>query len=75
MVSANVGNTLPLVGVVVAGPQVAAALLLFSQIFKKPLQDMGRTYYSVTGSYDEPTVESSDVVAFGASGQLANCVD
>ena len=75
VVSANVGNTLPLVGVVVAGPQVAAALLLFSQIFKKPLQDMGRTYYSVAGSYDEPTVESSDVVAFGASGQLADCVD
>ena len=75
VVSANVGNTLPLVGVVVAGPQVAAALLLFSQIFKKPLQDMGRVYYRVSGSYDEPTVESSDVAAFGASGQLANCVD
>jgi len=75
VVSAKVGNTLPLVGVVVAGPQVAAALLLFSQIFKKPLQDMGRIYYRVSGSYDEPTVKSSDVAAFGASGQLANCVD
>jgi uncharacterized protein (TIGR02099 family) len=75
VVTTNLGNTLPLVGVVVAGPQVAAALLLFSQIFKKPLQDMSRVYYSVSGSYDEPTVESSDVVAFGASGQLANCVD
>jgi len=75
VVTTNLGNTLPLVGVVVAGPQVAAALLLFSQIFKKPLQDMSRIYYSVSGSYDEPTVESSDAAAFGASGQLANCVD
>ena len=75
VVSANFGNTLPLVGVVVAGPQVAAALLLFSQIFKKPLQDMGRIYYSVSGSFDTPAVESSDVVAFGASGQMADCID
>ena len=41
VVSANVGNTLPLVGAVIAGPQVAAALFVFSQIFKKPLQEMG----------------------------------
>ena len=74
VVSAKVGNTLPLVGVVVAGPQVAAALLLFTQIFKKPLQDMGRIYYSVSGSFDEPNVETSDAAAFGASGQLANCI-
>lgn len=75
VVSTNVGNTLPLVGAVVAGPQVAAALLLFSQIFKKPLQDIGQIYYSVSGSFDEPAVESSDAAAFGASGLMADCVD
>ncbi len=75
VVSANVGNTLPVVAAVVAGPQVAAALLLFSQIFKDPLQDIGQVYYSVTGSWDEPTVESSGAEGFAASGQLAGCID
>ncbi len=75
VVSANVGSTLPVVAAVVAGPQVAAALLLFSQIFKEPLQDIGQVYYSVTGSWDEPTVESSSAEGFATSGQLARCID
>jgi len=29
----------------------------------------------VSGSFDTPAVESSDVVAFGASGQMADCID
>lgn len=74
VVSANVGNTLPVVGAVIAGPQVAAALLLFSQIFKKPLQDIGQIYYSLSGSFDEPTVESSSAEAFAANAQLAECI-
>ena len=53
LVSANVGNTLPVAGYVIAGPQVAAALLIFSQIFKKPLQEVGQVYYSIDGSWDE----------------------
>ena len=75
IVSANVGNTLPVVGALVAGPQVAAALLLFSQIFKKPLQDIGQVYYSVSGSWDEPAVETSNAEGFEASAQLARCID
>jgi uncharacterized protein (TIGR02099 family) len=75
IVSANVGNTLPIVGAVVAGPQIGVALLLFSQIFKKPLQDLGQVYYSVSGSWDEPTVESSNAGGFEASAQLALCID
>jgi len=75
VVSANVGNTLPVVAAVVAGPQVAAALLLFSQIFKEPLQDIGQVYYSVTGSWDDPAVETSGAENFAASGQLAGCID
>lgn len=74
VVSANVGNTLPIVGAVVAGPQVAAALLIFSQIFKKPLQEVGQVYYGITGSWDEPDVESADSDAFVASGELAGCL-
>ncbi len=74
VVSANVGNTLPIVGAVIAGPQVAAALLIFSQIFKKPLQDMGQVYYSIDGSWDEPTVESSNAQNFAERGRDAGCI-
>jgi uncharacterized protein (TIGR02099 family) len=74
IVSANVGNTLPIVGAVVAGPQVAAALLIFSQIFKKPLQEVGQVYYAINGSWDEPDVDSTDSTAFVASGELAGCL-
>lgn len=74
IVSVNVANTLPIVGAVVAGPQVAAALLIFSQIFKKPLQDIGQVYYAIGGSWDEPLVESTNSAAFVSSGELAGCL-
>ncbi|MGB5579696.1 MAG: YhdP family protein [Woeseia sp.] len=74
LVSANVGNTLPVVGAVVAGPQVAAALLIFSQIFKKPLQEMGQAYYAIDGSWDNPEVESADAARFAVSSREANCL-
>ena len=75
VVSANVGNTLPVVGAVVAGPQVAAALLIFSQIFKKPLQEMGQVYYDIHGSWQEPAIESSDAQTFAATSAMAGCLD
>jgi len=74
IVSANVGNTLPIVAAVVAGPQVAAALLIFSQIFKKPLQEVGQVYYAIDGSWDEPSVESTDSAAFVTTGERAGCL-
>lgn len=74
IVSANVGNTLPIVGAVVAGPQVAAVLLIFSQIFKKPLQEVGQVYYDIDGSWDEPAVEFTNSAAFVASGELVGCL-
>ncbi|MGB5335157.1 MAG: YhdP family protein [Woeseiaceae bacterium] len=74
VVSANFGNTLPIVGAVVAGPQVAAALLVFSQIFKKPLQEVGQVYYGIRGSWDEPAVETTTAEDFAYHGELAGCV-
>jgi len=74
LVSANVGNTLPVVGAVVAGPQVAAALLIFSQIFKKPLQEMGQIYYRIDGSFDDPSVEVADARRFAETSELAGCL-
>jgi len=74
IVSANVGNTLPVIGAVIAGPQVAAALLVFSQIFKKPLQDIGQVYYGIDGSWDEPVVASADVARFAENSSAAGCI-
>lgn len=75
IVSANVGNTLPVIGAAVAGPQVAAALLIFSQIFKKPLQEMGQIYYGIEGSWDDPSIEVATAVRFAASSGLAGCIE
>lgn len=74
IVSANFGSALPVVGAVVAGPQVAAAMLIFSQIFKKPLDELGQVYYKVGGSWDEPEIEVSDAERFAAVSDLAGCL-
>jgi uncharacterized protein YhdP len=74
VVSPKVGNTLPVIGGLVAGPQGAAALLIFSQIFKRPLKDIGEVYYGVSGSWDDPDIESVDGAALDASGRLAGCI-
>ncbi len=75
VVSANVGNTLPVVGAVVAGPQVAAALLIFSQIFKKPLQEMGQVYYGIEGTWESPSVDVIDPAKFAAISDVAGCLE
>jgi uncharacterized protein (TIGR02099 family) len=57
VVTAEPGKVLPTVGALLGGPQVAAALLIFTRIFKKPLGGIGRASYCVTGSWNAPTVE------------------
>jgi uncharacterized protein YhdP len=42
---------------VVGGPVLGGAVLLFTQLFKKPLSAIGESYYRVTGSWEEPTLE------------------
>ena len=74
LVSPNVGNTLPVAGYVIAGPQVAAALLIFSQIFKKPLQEMGQAYYAIDGSWDDPSIDAADEARFASNSSLAGCI-
>ena len=75
VVSANFGNTLPVVGAVVGGPQVAAVLLVFSQIFKKPLQEVSQIYYAIGGSWDEPLIETSSAREFARLVATSECVD
>jgi uncharacterized protein (TIGR02099 family) len=74
IVSANFGNTLPIAGYVVAGPQVGAALLIFSQIFKNPLQEMSQVYYAIEGSWDDPAMDVANAEHFAAASSLAGCI-
>jgi len=75
VVSASFGNALPVVGAVLGGPTVAAVVLIFSQIFKKPLAEVGQVYYSINGSWDEPIIESVTAKHFAVQGVLAGCID
>jgi uncharacterized protein YhdP len=75
VVSANVGNTLPVAGLLLGGPQIAAALLVFSQLFKKPLQGVGQVFYTMSGSWDEPEVNSANSESFAEISSLAGCID
>jgi len=75
VVSASFGNALPVAGALVAGPQVAAALLIFSQIFKKPLQEVTQIYYGIGGSWDEPQIDTTTAEVFALSGAMSGCID
>jgi len=74
IVNASVGDTLPIVGALAAGPQVAAALLIFSQIFKEPLKGVGQIYYSIQGSWDDPTIETVGAAQFAKTYEAAGCL-
>ena len=53
----HVSNLFALGGTVVGGPAVGGAMLIFSQIFRKPLSFLGESYYRVTGGWDAPDVK------------------
>ena len=56
VVTAEPGKILPTMGFL-TGPQVGAALLIFTQIFKEPLKGIGRASYCVTGNWYDPSVD------------------
>jgi uncharacterized protein YhdP len=56
-VTGSISNTLPIAGALAGGPVVGAAVLLFTQVFKQPLNGLTRAYYRITGGWDNPTVE------------------
>jgi uncharacterized protein YhdP len=57
VVTGQLGASLGVAGALAGGPVVGAALLLFSQVFKEPLQGATRGYYRITGSWDDPQVK------------------
>lgn len=74
VVSANFGNTLPVVGGVLGGPQIAAVMLIFSQLFKKPLQEATQIYYGIQGSWDEPDIESANARRLAQHAAMSGCI-
>jgi uncharacterized protein YhdP len=57
VVTASLGNTLPVAGAIAGGPAVGAAVWLLSKMFQKPLDDLSQGYYRITGSWDDPLIE------------------
>jgi uncharacterized protein (TIGR02099 family) len=57
IVSAEVGNTLPVVGAIAAGPAIGAGLFVLKEIFKEPLRGMAQVQYRITGPWEEPVVD------------------
>lgn len=75
LIGANVGNAIPVFVAAAAGPQAAVAALIFSQVFKKPLQGLSQVYYSIDGSWSEPVLAPADPERFAASSELAGCLN
>ncbi len=57
----------------VAGPPAAAALLIFSQVFKKPLQEMAQIYYNIQGPFADPLINNSDASIFSSMSESFMC--
>lgn len=57
VVYGNFGAALPVAGAIAGGPVGGAAMLIFSELFKRPLQNMARINYRITGSWDDPQIE------------------
>ncbi len=49
-------------------------MFLFSQIFKKPLQEMSQVYYAIDGSWDDPLIDTADAERFALGSSLAGCI-
>ncbi len=45
------------VGGFVGGPVLGGAVLLISQLFRKPLSSLGESYYRIAGNWDKPQIE------------------
>lgn len=56
-VTPHVGDTLPLLGVLAATPQVGAAILAVQKLFKPQIDDVARNQYTITGSWNEPLIK------------------
>jgi uncharacterized protein (TIGR02099 family) len=51
------GSVLPALGALTAGPAGAAVGAVAQAVLQSPMKQMNRTLYSVTGSWDEPSID------------------
>lgn len=72
VVRPHVSNLAPVAGLALGGPAIGAATLLITQIFKKPLSGMGSSYFTISGSWDEPLVEEAEAENINVN-QFAEC--
>jgi uncharacterized protein (TIGR02099 family) len=56
VVSAQIGNTLPVVGAIAAGPIIGGGLFVLKEILKEPLREAGQVQYRITGPWEDPIV-------------------
>jgi uncharacterized protein (TIGR02099 family) len=61
----GVGNTLPIIGALAAGPGGAAAGLALQGLLQDQLAEATQVRYSITGSWDEPVIEPVEVERAG----------
>jgi uncharacterized protein YhdP len=66
VVSAQIGNTLPVVGAIAAGPIIGGGLFVLKEILKEPLREAGQVQYRITGPWEDPIV--AKVTENGSSG-------
>ena len=55
----KLSSSLPVLGLA-AGPQVAIGLFLTEKILRNNINQMSRTHYQVTGTWEQPTIQKAE---------------
>lgn len=55
-VTPHVGETLPVLGILTATPQVGAVVLAIQKLFKPAIDDVTRNQYTITGNWNAPVI-------------------
>ena len=53
----KVAESLPLLGVLTATPQIGAAILFMQKIFKKDIDEATKNQYTITGAWSDPVIK------------------
>jgi len=56
-VTPHVTDSLPVLGIMAATPQVGAAILAFQKLFQPQIDDVTRNQYTITGSWNAPVIK------------------
>lgn len=55
-VTPHVGDTLPVLGILTATPQIGVAILAVQKLFQPEIDDVARNQYTITGSWNAPVI-------------------